>query len=158
MMSPIFIADHGRDGNLSEGRHAPPVVRLLQKGVHTWFQNPLGYTGGLTQPDRGSQDDDVRSEDLSTQFRPVIAIAFVGRHSRFDVEVDNSDDLAHYPERLQFFQNLLKNFIRRRGGTAALQSAIRGPKAGPSGSPEREMILNNGANLGRVPRRSSSCP
>ena len=48
----------------------------------------------LTQPsDRGSQDDDVRSEDFSTQFRPVIAIAFVGRHSRFDVEVDNSDDL-----------------------------------------------------------------
>ena len=105
----------------------------------------------MTQPDRGSQDDDVRSEDFSTQFRPVIAIAFVGRHSRFDVEVDNSDDLARHPVWLQFFQNFLKNLIRRRGGTAALQSAIQGQGSQGHQDLRNEMILNNGANLGRVP-------
>ena len=111
-MRSVFVADHRDDRDFTRGRHPLGIVGLIEEGVHP-LQYPLGDAGGLAQPDRPPEDEDVCREDALSQIRPVIPRALVAPNARLDVVIGRTGDFTLNAVRFHPCQHVIQQLVGR---------------------------------------------
>ncbi len=76
MMRTVFIADHCDRGNASVGDHSSCIVGFFQERVHA-LQSKFCHAARLTKPYRCAEDENVDSEYLLTDNRPIVPVTFI---------------------------------------------------------------------------------
>jgi len=84
----ILVAHHRHHRHLVEQHRAPGVVGLGDLRVEA-LEYPLGDAGGLSHPGGGGQHQDVGSEQLLPDHRPLITATHVRGDPGFHVVVDH---------------------------------------------------------------------
>jgi hypothetical protein len=92
VVGAVLVADHPDDRDLAEGEHPTLVVDLPELGVEP-LEDHLADRGGLAEPDRRRDHQDVGGEHLLADRRPAVVPSLVGGDAELHAVVDDPQHL-----------------------------------------------------------------
>jgi hypothetical protein len=124
MVRAVLVAGDDDTRDAVVGHRSPLVVGLGDQRVHP-LEHALRDARGLSQPGRGSDDEDLRREHALEDLRPLVAVALVAGDPGLDVEVGDADQVGVDARALQGVDHHARERLGVRLGGGGLERAVQ---------------------------------